>query len=249
VAVDSKGNLYIADTYNGIRRVDAVTEIMTTVVKYSAGGLGGDCGPATLGLVNQPHNVAVDALGDLYIADYANQRIRRVDAATGILTTAAVLPLIAPYGLALGASGNIYADDPYAFIVQEVINPGTGACTPTPTPTSTPTSTPTPLPCAPGYTGPQPPNSGECFTYPAPASGSQVTFVYDLQQAGKAQIRVWNEKTDLVAELSQEQGCGVQEEVLDLGRFAAGVYFYQVQLSYNSGRMEKLKMNKFLVQR
>jgi hypothetical protein len=52
-----------------------------------------------------------------------------------------------------------------------------------------------------------------------------------------------------VAELSQEKGCGVQETELNLDRFAAGIYFYQVSLFYNSGQVEKLKINKFLVQR
>jgi hypothetical protein len=70
-----------------------------------------------------------------------------------------------------------------------------------------------------------------------------------LRQAGTAQIKVWNEKADLAATFSQVQGCGAQETELDLSRFAAGVYFYQVALAYNSGQVEKLKVNKFLVQR
>lgn|GEM_PF-5913831 len=127
--------------------------------------------------------------------------------------------------------------------------------TPTPSPTVsltvTPTTTPspTPLPCPPGYTGPQPPGPGECFTYPAPASGSLVHFVYSMSEAGRAQILVRNERGDLLADLSQDQDCGVQQTDLALGRFAAGVYFYQVNLFNGSGQEEKLKLHKFLVQR
>jgi hypothetical protein len=100
VATDALGNVFIADTYNDcIRKVDA-TGIITTyagmcAVRSSRGGIvsggagfSGDGGPATQALVNEPHGVAVDAAGNVYIADTGNLRIRKVSPA-GIITTIA----------------------------------------------------------------------------------------------------------------------------------------------------------------
>ena len=91
IAVDSSGNLFISDTFNSrIRRVDASTGIITTVAGGGAyNGSIGDGGPATSATLNQPHGVAVDAAGTLFIDDSASPRIRRVDATTGIITTVA----------------------------------------------------------------------------------------------------------------------------------------------------------------
>jgi sugar lactone lactonase YvrE len=88
VAFDGQGNTYIADTLNQrIRRIDAGGTI-TSVAGNGTEGFGGDGGPATGAAMSQPHGVAVDAAGDLYIADSANHRIRRVDR-QGVVTTVA----------------------------------------------------------------------------------------------------------------------------------------------------------------
>jgi hypothetical protein len=91
VTLDASGNLFIADTANArIRRVDAVTHIITTVAgDGSVSATLGDGGPATSASLNQPYGVAFDPAGDLYIADAGNNRIRRVDATTLVITTAA----------------------------------------------------------------------------------------------------------------------------------------------------------------
>ncbi len=90
VAVDSGGHLFIGDTNNNrIRRVDAATGIITTVAGTGSFGFGGDGGPATNARLAFPRGVAVDNAGNLFIADQNNQRIRRVDTATGIITTVA----------------------------------------------------------------------------------------------------------------------------------------------------------------
>ncbi len=90
VAVDSAGNLYIADTENNrIRKVVAATGIITTVVGTGTFGYGGDGGQATAAQLGTPIAVAVDAGDNLYIADASNHRIRKVTAATGIITTVA----------------------------------------------------------------------------------------------------------------------------------------------------------------
>jgi sugar lactone lactonase YvrE len=95
LAVDAKGNLYIADSANNVmRRVDAKTGIITTVAgDYAAdkangglGGFSGDGGPATSAQLNDPQGVALDAAGDLFIADTFNNAIREVTPA-GIIST------------------------------------------------------------------------------------------------------------------------------------------------------------------
>ena len=76
VAVDSSGNLYIADTYNSrIRKVDT-SGTLITIAGTGDGGVGGDGGPADEGQIYNPGGIAVDSSGNLYIADSGNHRIR-----------------------------------------------------------------------------------------------------------------------------------------------------------------------------
>jgi YVTN family beta-propeller protein len=89
VAVDGAGNLFIADDNNRIRRVDAGTGIITTVAGNGTAGFSGDGGWATNAQLDGPRGVAVDAAGNLYIAEFFNSRIRKVDAATGFIATVA----------------------------------------------------------------------------------------------------------------------------------------------------------------
>lgn len=90
VVFDSKGNLYIADHNNGrIRRVDAKTGVITTFAGNGKRGFSGDEGPAQDASLNAPAGLAVDTEDNLYIADAGNHRIRKVAAATGIITTVA----------------------------------------------------------------------------------------------------------------------------------------------------------------
>ena len=87
VAVDRHGNIFIADTDNHrIRRVDATTGNITTVVGTGESGFSGDGGPATEAQIRAPQAIAVDPDGNLYVADSGNRRIRRVDAATQTIT-------------------------------------------------------------------------------------------------------------------------------------------------------------------
>ena len=88
VALDAFGNLYIADTDNNrIRKVDT-NGIITTVAGKTGGGYSGDGGAATNASLSYPFGVALDAAGNLYIADQNNNRIRKVDT-NGIISTVA----------------------------------------------------------------------------------------------------------------------------------------------------------------
>ena len=88
VAFDGEGNLYIA-TDNRIRKVDAVTGTINTVVGTGDRGVEGDGGPATSAKVAEAVGLSLDEQGNIYIVDSENHRIRKVDSATGIITTLA----------------------------------------------------------------------------------------------------------------------------------------------------------------
>jgi sugar lactone lactonase YvrE len=88
VAVDSRGNLFIADTGNSRIRKISPDGIITTVAGNGTAGFSGDSGPATAAQLNQPYGIAVDESGNLFIADTGNGRIRKVTF-TGIITTVA----------------------------------------------------------------------------------------------------------------------------------------------------------------
>jgi sugar lactone lactonase YvrE len=119
------GNLYIADSGNHrVRRVDPSGTI-TTVAGTGVRGYSGDGGAATAARLKRPGAVAVDGSGRLYIADFGNNRVRRVDAAGKITTVAGNgvrgfsgdgglarrAKLDSPSGLALDGSGNLYIAD------------------------------------------------------------------------------------------------------------------------------------------
>jgi uncharacterized repeat protein (TIGR01451 family) len=87
LCTDAAGNLYFADRYNyRIRRVDHVTGIITTYAGTGVNGFSGDGGPATSARFGEPSDVCMDAFGNLYIADFHNGRVRKVDP-SGIVTT------------------------------------------------------------------------------------------------------------------------------------------------------------------
>lgn len=89
-AIDASGHLYFADTDNHrVRRVDASTGIITTIAGDGSQGFSGDGGLATAARLRFPGGIAIAANGDLYIADTENHRVRRVTAATGLISTVA----------------------------------------------------------------------------------------------------------------------------------------------------------------
>jgi len=136
VALDGAGNLFIADTNNNrVRRVDLATGIIDTVAGIGNSGYSGDGGAATEAALSFPSSVALDSAGNLYIADASNQRVRRVAAATGVITTiagtgafgfagdggaATAASLNQPAGVAIDGAGNLYIADRDNFRVRMV---------------------------------------------------------------------------------------------------------------------------------
>ena len=126
VAVDLAGNRYIADYANYcIRKVNASGVITTIAGIAGLSGFTGDGGPATAAKMSPPTGIAVDASGNVYFADDANSRLRKVSN-SGIITTvagigstafsgdggAATLAAIGqPYGVSIDLAGNIYVSD------------------------------------------------------------------------------------------------------------------------------------------
>jgi len=127
VAVDSAGNVYIADSLNQrIRRVDAVSGLISTFAGTGVAGYNGDGIPANTARLNDPYALAVDAAGNVYITEESGNRIRKVNAATGIITTVAGTGILGyngdgilataawinqPLGVAVDGAGNIYIAD------------------------------------------------------------------------------------------------------------------------------------------
>jgi uncharacterized protein (TIGR03437 family) len=126
VVADSQGNLYLADVGNNRIRMIGTNGVITTVAGTGIIGFSGDGGPAAAAALNLKHgpqfssNLAVDSSGNLYISDYGNGRIRKVDT-SGVITTVAgggaaqIAPgisatsaAIQPGPLAVDSKGNIY---------------------------------------------------------------------------------------------------------------------------------------------
>ena len=144
VAVDSAGDLFIADTVNNrIREVNQATGLITTVAGNGARGYSGDNGPATAAELNWPTGVAVDAAGDLFIADGSNNVVREVNHATGVITTVAgngasgysgdsgpatAAELADPADIAVDSAGNLFIADFTNNRIREV-NHATGVIT------------------------------------------------------------------------------------------------------------------------
>lgn len=141
VAVDDSGNMYIADVQNNVvRKVGAITGSISTVAGNGTGGYAGDNGPATAAELFGPYSVAVDNVGNVYIADNKNYRIRKITKSTGMITTvvgngiqgyngdnkpATAAELSSPVGLAFDAANNLYISDNGTDRISKVTVSGT----------------------------------------------------------------------------------------------------------------------------
>ena len=127
IAIDASGNIYIADRINNrIRKVNAETERISTLAGTGSVGYSGDGFLAVNAYLSNPSGVAVDALGNVYIADAGNNCIRKITATTGIINTiagtgipgfsgdngpATVAQLYSPVGISLDVLGNVFIAD------------------------------------------------------------------------------------------------------------------------------------------
>jgi sugar lactone lactonase YvrE len=125
LAVDAYGNLFISDSGNVRIREVTTNGIIMTVAGTSSGGFSGDGGAATNATLSSPQGVAVDAYGDLFIADSGNNRIRKINTNGIIMTVAGTnsagfsgdggaatnAKLFSPYGVAADAYGNLFVAD------------------------------------------------------------------------------------------------------------------------------------------
>jgi sugar lactone lactonase YvrE len=138
VAVDAAGNLLIADTFNECIRKVSTNGIITTVAGTNNLGFSGDGGSATNACLWYPTKVAIDTLGNLFIADSANYRIRKVDT-NGLISTVAGngsygysgdggtatnAKLYEPYGVTVDTFGNLFIADSYNARIREVSTNG-----------------------------------------------------------------------------------------------------------------------------
>jgi hypothetical protein len=135
LALDNKNNLYIADTHNHrIRKLNLTSGIITTIAGTTP-GFSGDNALATAAQLDLPTALALDAAGNLYLADTGNHRIRKIVATTGIITAIAGTgtqgfsgdtgPAISatidsPTGLALDAANNLYLADTHNHRIRKI---------------------------------------------------------------------------------------------------------------------------------
>ncbi len=144
MAFGSDGSMYVGDHINNrVRRIDTAG-IITTVAGSGPAGLGlgsfsGDGGPATEATLQEPEQVSLDRVGNLYIGDRDNARIRRIDTA-GIISTVAgnghpgysgdgdlgsLAAINTPYGVAVDAAGNVIFADGANMRVRMIDRDGT----------------------------------------------------------------------------------------------------------------------------
>ena len=143
LALDAARNLYVVDG-NRIRRIDAASGIITTIAGSLSSGSSGDGGPAIAALFSGISYLALDRLGNLYLSDSYNNRVRRIDASTGVVTTVAgngissgplgdggpatAASLGSPNGLAFDPAGNLLIGDTSHYRIRKV-NLATGVIT------------------------------------------------------------------------------------------------------------------------
>ena len=126
IAVSAGGNIYIADQNNHAIRVVAPGGNISTIAGNGTQGFSGDGGAASGAILNSPAGVAVDPAGNVYIADSGNNRVRKINAASGVITTivgnatetfsgdggpANQAGLYGPYALVIDGAGDLYLAD------------------------------------------------------------------------------------------------------------------------------------------
>lgn len=124
VRFDSKGNMFVAERDSHVvRHIDMKTRVITTVAGTGVAGYSGEGGPANQAQLNQPHSIVLDKADNVLICDINNNRVRKIDARTGIISTFAgsgengatpdeggmlTTPLAAPRSIEIAPDGTMY---------------------------------------------------------------------------------------------------------------------------------------------
>lgn len=136
IAMDAQGRLFISDCLNNrIRRVDFAANVIETIAGDGVIGFDGDGGSALEASFNNPRDIEIGPDGALYVADELNNRIRRIDLTSGIITTVAgngtadfsgdgglatAAGLFRPSGIAFDSAGDLYIADSYNHRIRVV---------------------------------------------------------------------------------------------------------------------------------
>jgi len=97
------------------------------------------------------------------------------------------------------------------------------------------------------FAGNDPPPVGQTFAYPSPARHGVVNIAYNMPGPGQVRIRVWNAAGDLATALTEDELAGFQTTQIAVNQFASGVYLYKISITYDSGSVENLGVQKFTV--
>ena len=120
VAIDSAGNIFLADANDHRIRKITPDGIISTVAGDGSPGFRGDGGPASASRLNTPYGTAVDPAGNLYIADLGNNRVRKVTPDGTISTVSGTDSLLAPRNVALDSAGTLYISEFNGHRVQHL---------------------------------------------------------------------------------------------------------------------------------
>jgi hypothetical protein len=235
LATDAAGNVYVADQgNNAVRKIDLTALTVTTVAGLgpTEPGYLGDGGPAVAAALNNPMGVWLDPSGDIFIADQGNNRVRKIAAGTGIISTVAgtgiqgfngdgpvqTAQFSSPQAGFVDSGGDLFVNDAGNLRVREV----TYYHTPTPTPVSA------------GY--------GKPVAYPSPAS-DHICFSYYAKGGGHVGIQVYNLGFQLAARFDDNvAGAGAQVTCGDTSRLATGAYLYRLTLPDGTTDTGKFKV-------
>ena len=176
----------------------------------------------TLGM--DPYGITTDLVGNFYIA-FKGYGYGVFDG--NFVQKTQICAWGNSIGISLDETGAIYVATDNGNFVQKM-----QACFPQTLPT---------------YHGLNPPLSGESFVYPSPVKGNQANLSYKLAESGLVELKIWNERAELVDDVTDSKSAGVQVTPFNVSGFASGVYFYSLILTYASGKVETIKPHKFVV--